>query len=75
MYKTPAQDQELESWNPKLMGMLRWMLQIGRVDIITEVSMMAYQMDIPSEGHLEAVLHVFAFICQNYNSRMAFDPT
>ena len=36
---------------------------------------MASHMAMPSEGHLEAVLHVFAFLCQNYNSRMAFDPT
>ena len=32
-------------------------------------------MDMTREGQLEAVLHVFAFICQNYNSRMLFDPT
>ena len=37
--------------------------------------MMASQMAILREVHLEAVLHVFAFLCQKYNSRMAFDPT
>ena len=46
------------------------MLEIGRVGIIAEVSMMASQMAIPREVHLEAVLYVFAFLCQNYNSRM-----
>ena len=50
------------------------MVEICRVDIITKVSMMASQMAI-REGHLEEVLHVFAFIRQNYNTRMAFDPT
>ena len=30
---------------------------------------------MPREGQLEAVLHVFAFLRQRYNSRMAFDPT
>ena len=30
---------------------------------------------MPREVHLEAVLHVFAFLRQKYNSRMAFDPT
>ena len=50
-------------------------MEICRVDIITKVSMMASQMAIPREGHLEEVLHVFAFIRQNYNTRMAFDPT
>ena len=37
--------------------------------------MMASQMSMPREGHLEAVFHVFAFLCQKFNSRMAFDPS
>ena len=37
--------------------------------------MMEYHMDITREGHLEMVLHVFAFIRQKYNSRMKFYPT
>ena len=49
------------------------MVEIGRVDIITEVSMMVSQMAMPRELHLEAVLYFFAFLCQGYNSRMEFD--
>ena len=37
--------------------------------------MMASQTAMPREGHLEAVLHVFAFLCHKYNSRMSFEPT
>ena len=37
--------------------------------------MMASHMAIPMEGHLEEVLHVFAFLSQKYNYRMASDPT
>ena len=36
--------------------------------------MMASQMSMPREGHLEVVFHVFSFICQKFNSRMAFYP-
>ena len=50
-------------------------MKIGIVDIISEVFMMASQMDMHREGHLEAVLHVFAFLRQKYNSRMTFYPT
>ena len=32
-------------------------------------------MAMPRERHLEAVLNVFEFLCQKYNSGMAFDPT
>ena len=66
---------ELASWYASLIGMLRWMVEIGRVDIITEVSMLSSHMAMPREGHLEAVLHVFGFLKIKYNSRMCFDPT
>ena len=75
MYETPTLENDLESWYQSLIGMLRWMVKIGRVDIIDEVKMMASQMAMPREGHLEAVLHVFVFLCQQYNSKMEFDPT
>ena len=68
-------EQELASWYHYFIGMLRWMVEIGRVDIITEVSMMASEMATPRKVRLEAVLNLFVFIRQNYNSRMNFDPT
>ena len=36
-------------------GVLRWMVELGGIDIITEVSMLASQLALPQEGHLEAV--------------------
>ncbi len=66
---------ELASWYASLIGMLRWMVEIGRVDIITEVSLMSSHMAMPREGHLDAVLHIFGYLKVKYNSRMCFDPT
>ena len=37
--------------------------------------MMESQMAMVREVHLEAVLRVFAYLCQRYNSRMEFDTT
>ena len=51
------------------------MVEIGRVDIITEVSTLASQTTIPREGHMDAVFHVFAYLKARHNSRMVFDPT
>ena len=75
MDENPALEHDLESWYKYLIEMLRWMVEIGRVDIITEVPIIVSQMAMPREGHLEAVLHVFAFLQQKYNPRMEFDPT
>ncbi len=36
-----------------LIGMLQWMVEIGRVDILTEVSLMSSYMAMPREGHYQ----------------------
>ena len=56
-------------------GVLRWMVKLGRVDIITEVSLLASQMAQPREGNLEAVFHLFAHLQHKHNSRLCLDPT
>ena len=50
------------------------MVEIGRVDIITEVSLLASHLALPREGHLEVALHIMAYLRDHNNSRMAFDP-
>ena len=64
MDETPALDHDLASWYQYLIGILMWVVEIGIGDIITKVSMMASHMAITREGHLEAVLHVYAFLRQ-----------
>ena len=38
--KTPVLEPGLDLWYQSFIGMLRWMVEIGRVYIITEVSLM-----------------------------------
>ena len=46
-----------------LIGILRWMVELGRVDICIEVSMMSSRLlALPREGHLKEVLHIFAYL-------------
>ena len=56
-------------------GVLRWMVQLGRIGIITEVSMLASQLELPREGHLEAVFHIFVYLKGHHNAQVVFDPT
>ena len=58
-----------------LMGVLQWMVELGSIDIITEVSMMASFLAMSREGHLENVFHMFAYLKIKHNSRMVFDPS
>jgi hypothetical protein len=50
-------------------------VELGRIAIITEVSMLSPYLFLPREGHLEAVFHVFAYLGLHHNARVVFDPT
>jgi len=73
MDTSPVLNAELATWYASLVGMLRWMVEIGQVDIITEVSLVASHMAMPRKGHLDAVL--LGYLKIKYNSRMCFDRT
>ena len=49
------------------------MVNLGRVDICLEVSMMSSHLALPREGHLEQLYHIFAHIKKYYNTEMVFD--
>ena len=51
------------------------MVELGRVDICTEVSMMSSHLALPREGLLEAVFHMFAYLKKNHYYEMVFDPS
>jgi len=75
MDETPVLNADQATYYKSNIGILRWMVELGRIDIITEVSLLSSQMAMPREGHLEAIFHLFAYLKRKHNSRMAFDPT
>jgi hypothetical protein len=56
-------------------GILRWCVELGRIDMITEVSILSSHTALPREGHRDAVFHLFAYLKRKHNSRLVFDPT
>lgn len=58
-----------------LIGILRWMCELGRIDILVDVSLMSRFMTTPREGHLEQVFHIFAYLKKHDKSSMVFDDT
>ena len=58
-----------------LIGILRWITELGRIDITMETSAMASMMAMPRQGHLEQLLHMFAYLKLKHNSSIVFDPT
>ena len=58
----------------EMIGVLRWAIELGRLDILLEVSLMSAYLASPREGHLEQVLHIFAYLKQHPKRKIAFDP-
>jgi len=48
-------------------------VELGRIDICTEVSMMVPHCAMPRKGHLDTVWHMFAYLKRHDKSKMVFD--
>ena len=59
----------------ELIGELRWAIEIGRVDIGHEVSVLSSYQDSPRNGHLQKILHIFSFLNKNQKLILYFDPS
>ena len=68
-------DPESASYYQSLIGILRWIVELGRIDITCEVSLMASMMALPRIGHLQQLFHIFAYLKQRHNAEMVFDPS
>jgi hypothetical protein len=57
-----------------LIGILQWINELGRIDITFAVQLMSRFSNLPRQGHMVAVLHIFAYLKKHLNSRLVFDP-
>jgi hypothetical protein len=72
---TGVLDAQTANYYQSLIGVLRWTVEIGRIDITTEVSMLAAHMAMPRKGYLFAVFRIFAYLRMKHSARLIFDPT
>jgi hypothetical protein len=68
-------DDDMTSYYQQQIGVLRWMVELGRGDIAQEVSSLAAYCALPREGHLGAIFHLYAYLKKYPRSKMVFDPT
>ena len=57
-----------------LIGILRWLVERGHVDITCEVSMMSSHTVMPREGHLNHAFYILFYLKLYHNSRLMLDP-
>ncbi|KAI2492736.1 Reverse transcriptase (RNA-dependent DNA polymerase) [Fragilaria crotonensis] len=59
----------------ELVGILRWAIELGRIDIAMETSMLSSHLALPRDGHLQAVYHIFGYLKGKPKRTLAFDPS
>ena len=58
----------------ELIGILRWAIELGRVDILLEVALLSSHLALPRVGHLQQVYHIFGYLKNSPRRRLFFDP-
>ncbi|KAI2498409.1 Reverse transcriptase (RNA-dependent DNA polymerase) [Fragilaria crotonensis] len=59
----------------ELIGVLRWAVELGRVDVLLEVALMStYMMAMPRDGHLQQLYRIFGYLKLYPKRKIAFDP-
>jgi hypothetical protein len=58
----------------ELIGILRWAVELGRVDILLATSLMSTYMAMPREGHLQQLYRMFGYLKIHPKRKIAFDP-
>jgi hypothetical protein len=72
---SPEQSKADALFYQTLIGVLCLIVELGRVDIDVEVSMMSSHLALPRSGHLQELYHIFAYLKAHSNAEMVFDPT
>ena len=57
----------------EIIGSLRWAVELGRVDVLLEVSLLSKHLALPREGHLEQALNIVGYIKTHKKMRLLFD--
>lgn len=57
----------------QFIGILSWILELGRIEIHNAVARLSAFLAAPRVGHLRAALHIFSFLKQTNNFLIPFD--
>ena len=72
---TPELQPTEAAYYMSLIGILRWIVELGQIDICLECSMMSSHLAMPREGHLYQVFQIFGYLKKYHNTEMVYDPS
>ena len=67
-------DDDQINYFQNLIGVLRWIVELGRIDIAYKVSLLSKFLARPRTGHIYQALHVFKYLETYINNDLSFDP-
>jgi len=68
-------DTDLHARYQQIIGMLRWAVELGRIDIQIDVAIMSQYLAAPRTGHLEAVYGIVRYLAIRPDRRLMMSPT
>jgi hypothetical protein len=68
-------DDEMADFYQQQAGVLRWAVELGKINVTAEASMMASYSAAPRIGHFNALMHMFAYLLHHPRSRLVFDDS
>jgi len=71
---SPILGPEQANYYQSLIGILRWAVELGRIDIYIDVALLSSHLVEPRTGDLNQVFHIFSYLKAHLNSHMVFDP-
>jgi Reverse transcriptase (RNA-dependent DNA polymerase) len=70
---SPELDDQQTNYYQSIIGVLQWIVELGRIDIAYEVGTMARHAAAPREGHMRNAIHIFRFLKAHMRSRLVLD--
>jgi hypothetical protein len=65
-------EQEIHFYQSQI-SILRWMVELGRLDIYINVALLSSYLTAPRQGHLEAIYCIYGYLKSHMRSTMVFD--
>ena len=70
---SPELDANQQNYYKGLIGILRWICKLGRLDIVMSVSLLPSYLAQARVRHLNQVFHMFAYLQHYGRSKLVFD--
>ena len=71
----PELNHHYASYYQSLIGILWWIVELGRVNVCLEVLMLSSHLALLHKGHLEQVFQIFGYLKKYHNTELVYDPS